>query len=115
MKCGSNPWLSVPYSPHLSPNYESQTFAKGWGLGVNVVKICSDNGEVCDISYIGLGTDFSNYLYCAANLIYERPFNLEEHRIDIATVYSKFPNDDDLAAACADEFKFVVPPSGSDE
>ena len=109
MKYGNCSWISAPYSPHLSADFEAETFKEGEGIALTVLQICNENGKIHDISLIGLTTDFSNLLYYAADLIFKKiPFNLEEHRNVIAAVYNKFKTDEELAEECAQECRCLI-------
>ena len=108
MKYGNCPWMSAPYSPHLSADYEAVAFDEGEGLALSIIQICNDNGKICNMSFLGLTTDFSNLLYCTADILYQAiPFDIDEHRKLIVAVYNKM-TDEELAEHCDQECRCVI-------
>ena len=109
MKYGNCPWISAPYSPHLSADFETETFEKGEGMALTILQICNEDGKIHNMSVLGLTTDFSNLLYSAADLIFQTiPFSLEEHRALIAAVYDEFQTDEELAEECDQECSCLI-------
>ena len=108
MRYGDCPWMSAPYSPHLSANFEPVEFEEGEGLALSIIQICNEDGMVCNMSFMGLTTGFSNLLYCVAEIIYiARPFDLDEHRKLVAAVYNKM-TDEELAERCEQDCRCVI-------
>ncbi|MCR4925552.1 MAG: hypothetical protein K5917_04605 [Clostridiales bacterium] len=89
-------WLSAPFSPHLSQSFSFQEFKKGEGMPLNVLLICTDTGELIDMDFMGLGTDFSNKVYELNKKLYSKPFNADSYFEDINRVYSEYANDEEL-------------------
>ena len=105
---GDCPWMSAPYSPHLSADFKAVAFEEGEGLALSVIQICNEDGMVCNMSFLGLTSDFSNLLYCAADILYQAiPFDLDEHRKLIAAVYNKM-TDEELAEHCNQECRCII-------
>ena len=76
---------------------------------MTILQICNEDGKIHDMAFLGLTTDFSNLLYCAADLIFQTiPFSLEEHRKVIATVYNRFQTDEELAEECDQECRCLI-------
>lgn len=108
-KYANCPWSSAPYTPHLSSNFEAISFAEGEGLSLSVVQICNEDGKIYDMSFVGLTTEFSNLLYCTADILYQTiPFDYQEHRKVIATVYNEFQTDEELAEQCDAEWRCII-------
>lgn len=100
MRYGNCPWMSAPYSPHLS-QFKAKAFPKGEGLPLTILQVCNEDGKLHNMSFVVLMNDFSNRLYCAADMIFQTiPFSLEEHKKVIAAVYNKYSTDEELADAC---------------
>jgi len=108
MKYGNCPWLSAPYSPHLSVDFEAVAFDEGEGMALSIIQICNDDGKIYHMSLLGLTTDFSNLLYCTADILYQAiPFDLDEHRKLITAVYNKM-TDEELAEHCDQECRCII-------
>ncbi len=109
MKYGNCSWMSAPYSPHLSADFEAVAFEEGEGLALSIMQICNEDGKICNMSFLALTTDFSNLLYCTADIIYQTiPFDYEEHKKVIATVYNRFQTDEELAEKCDEECRCLI-------
>lgn len=105
---GDCPWMSAPYTPHLSNKFEPMVFCKGEGLALTVLLVCNDDGIIYDMAICGLSTSFSNLIYCAAEFLYRSiPFDFDEHRMVIASVYKNM-TDEELAGNCDIECRCVV-------
>lgn len=99
--------MKVLYSPHLSADFEAIAFDKGEGLALSIIQVCNEDGKIHNMSFLALSTDFSNLLYCAADMLYQAvPFDLEEHRRLIAAVYNKL-TDEELAENCDEELRWI--------
>lgn len=109
MKYGNCSWMSAPYSPHLSADFEAVAFEEGEGLALSIMQICNEDGKICNMSFLALTTDFSNLLYCTADIIYQTiPFDYEEHKKVIAAVYNRFQTDEELAEKCDQECRCKI-------
>ena len=52
MKYGACPWMSAPYSPHLSADFEAVAFEEGEGLAVSIIQICNEDGKIYNMSFL---------------------------------------------------------------
>lgn len=110
-KYGDSPWFSAPYSPHLSPAFEPIDFDEGEGLSLSILQVCNEDGKIYDMTLIALTTEFSNLIYCAADMLYQTiPFDIQEHKVVIAEMYKEYQTDEELAEQCDPRFRCVVKP-----
>lgn len=106
---GNSPWLSAPYSPHLSENFKACCYEEGKGFALTTLQISNEDGMIKNISLITPSTEFCNSLYCAADIIYQTiPFDLQEHRKVIGAIYSLFSTDDELAEQCEENCRCII-------
>lgn len=109
MKYGDCPWMSAPYSPHLSGEFEARTFSEGEGIPLTILQVCNEDGKIYGMTFLVLMNKFSNLLYCIADIIYRTIlFDLDEHKKVIAAVYNRFSTDEELAEWCEEDCRCII-------
>lgn len=108
MKYGDYQWMSAPYSPHLLSVYKKQVFNDGEGMEISILQICNVDGKIHDVVHLVLPNDFSNFLCCTTDIIYNAfPFNFVEYRQLIFSIYNRLTSNQ-LAEKCDKECRCIV-------
>lgn len=90
-KIGNFNWMDAPYTPHLSKNLTTLQMPKeNQGLGLKLILVNSLTGEIKNIRYFGLSTNFTKQLFKTIINCKSENFDIKEYDNTINKIYSKY-------------------------
>lgn len=90
-KIGSLAWMDAPYTPHLSKNLtQLDSMAPGQGLGLTLILVDTDNGEIKSIHLMGLSTRFTTELFKKVEDLRNKEFYKVLYDREITDIMQKY-------------------------
>lgn len=94
-KFGSEEWIDLPYTPHLSKNLHSiEPVGYSGGYTLNIIFSNALTGEICSIGKVTLDYMLSRYLQELVETELEKKFDVALYDNTLNQIYSKYTTQD---------------------